>query len=541
MLVEVHCEKFRETPICLHAGLNVVMGDNAATNSIGKSTFLMVIDFLMGGDTFIKYNRYVVDELGNHKYFAKYLIDDKTHVFCRETGNPEVVFMCSESYEILEPMEIRKYRKKLNQLYQTENLGLTFRAVVSPFSRVWGKTNLDPKKPLDSHTKSASKDALKYVLKLYERYGALEPLEKDLIEESNKKNALRKAQGQNLIPKISVKQYRINEVNAKAVDDEIADIKSELSKYATNLRELATREVAEIKESKDRLLEARAQLNSRLHRINTSLANNSYIKSRSFHALKDFFPEIDEEKIAEVEGFHSSISKILRNELNLAKQTLQMSLEQVNTELGVLDDKLSLLLKDVENPGLIVDRVYDLARKKQTANIENNYHEKSQELAEKVKNMGVKLNEEKKIQLAMIQVSINGMIQSLSSDIYGPGRKCPYLSFKETNYSFEIFEDTGTGRAYSNLVLLDLAILNTSRLPFVVHDSLLFKNVENDAVSKMFAKYIQLERQAFVSIDEIDKYGTDTAAIIEQNTVLRLSNNKVLYTKDWRSNERTKK
>ena len=55
MLVEIMCDEFKDhgTPrgrIQLHAGLNTVMGSSSGSNSIGKSTFLMIIDFVFGGD-----------------------------------------------------------------------------------------------------------------------------------------------------------------------------------------------------------------------------------------------------------------------------------------------------------------------------------------------------------------------------------------------------------------------------------------------------------------------------------------------------------
>ena len=59
MLVEVRCDKFisngkvRE-PIRFHAGLNVVLGDDNGSNSIGKSTFLMILDFVFGGTDYIQ-------------------------------------------------------------------------------------------------------------------------------------------------------------------------------------------------------------------------------------------------------------------------------------------------------------------------------------------------------------------------------------------------------------------------------------------------------------------------------------------------------
>ena len=50
MLVEVRCDEFKDDgivrpPIRFHPGLNVVLGTARGTNSIGKSTFLMILDF----------------------------------------------------------------------------------------------------------------------------------------------------------------------------------------------------------------------------------------------------------------------------------------------------------------------------------------------------------------------------------------------------------------------------------------------------------------------------------------------------------------
>ncbi|WP_348625134.1 hypothetical protein ABFT51_12925 [Paenibacillus peoriae] len=38
-------------------------------NSIGKSTLLMIIDFIFGGDSYIEHNDDVVSELGHHEFF----------------------------------------------------------------------------------------------------------------------------------------------------------------------------------------------------------------------------------------------------------------------------------------------------------------------------------------------------------------------------------------------------------------------------------------------------------------------------------------
>lgn len=50
MLVELRCEKFHQKVIKFHKGMNVVLGSLDADNSIGKTTFLMILDFIFGGD-----------------------------------------------------------------------------------------------------------------------------------------------------------------------------------------------------------------------------------------------------------------------------------------------------------------------------------------------------------------------------------------------------------------------------------------------------------------------------------------------------------
>ena len=50
MLKTIKCDKFIDhgvprEPIRFHNGLNVILGEKGATNSIGKSTLLMIIDF----------------------------------------------------------------------------------------------------------------------------------------------------------------------------------------------------------------------------------------------------------------------------------------------------------------------------------------------------------------------------------------------------------------------------------------------------------------------------------------------------------------
>ena len=46
MLTEIICDKFIQEKIVFKNGLNVVLGDEESSNSIGKSTLLLIIDFI---------------------------------------------------------------------------------------------------------------------------------------------------------------------------------------------------------------------------------------------------------------------------------------------------------------------------------------------------------------------------------------------------------------------------------------------------------------------------------------------------------------
>ena len=65
MLKEIFCSKFKQPKIVFHKGPNVILGDDNGSNSIGKSTMLLIIDYVFGGDTYAKSD--VIDHIGQHE------------------------------------------------------------------------------------------------------------------------------------------------------------------------------------------------------------------------------------------------------------------------------------------------------------------------------------------------------------------------------------------------------------------------------------------------------------------------------------------
>jgi hypothetical protein len=193
MLVEIRCNKFRDKKIGFHSGLNVVLGDSVATNSIGKSTLLMVLDFVFGGESFLEHNKDVVDELGHHDYFFAFRFGGKLFHFRRGTYAPDIVFRCDEQYSEVEAISIEEYTAFLKASYSLGDIDLSFRSIVSLFSRIWGKENLDVKHPLHSFKSQKPSDCVTNTIKLFKKYEPIKLLSENVKNKNDEKTTISKA------------------------------------------------------------------------------------------------------------------------------------------------------------------------------------------------------------------------------------------------------------------------------------------------------------------------------------------------------------
>lgn len=85
MLKEIQCPFFNHTKISFHEGLNIILGDDDAKNSIGKSTALMVIDFAQGGNSFTEDEAGAINALGHHQYNFSFEFAGQPYYFSRST------------------------------------------------------------------------------------------------------------------------------------------------------------------------------------------------------------------------------------------------------------------------------------------------------------------------------------------------------------------------------------------------------------------------------------------------------------------------
>jgi hypothetical protein len=530
MLIEIRSQKFRTGVVLFHSGLNVILGDANATNSIGKSTMLMVIDFAFGGKDLLLHNDDVVKELGHHEYFFTFQFADEVYRFCRDTSQPDTVYPCGTEFELGPPMTLEGYTAFLRQAYEVELPDLSFRMLVGLYTRVWGKENLDPSMPLHIVPSKSGEECVDTLIKTFDRYAAIRDIAFNLDGTEKELKAWATAKTHRVIPAIQKKGYDENQKSIATLESELSDIRVNLARYTANVSEVVNRELLELKEQKDRLLALRLTLASRLQRVQNNLRGSRAVRSENFQELVRYFPAIDQDRLARVGEFHTGVARILHSELGASQTQLEEQLAVIDQELALIDERMARSLNTVEAPTALVDRVAEVATKIKSAREENGRYEHEAELRTEMKRLKELLQTEKET----ILIVIDGM-RRIMTERFGPERKSPYLQLRERSYSFEVEEDTGTGVAYTGLVLFDLTIFLLTRLPILVHDTVIFKNIENDSVSRLLPVYLETEKQSFIALDEIDKYGPETTALLIEHRVLQLDTKNLLYIKDWRS------
>lgn len=535
MLIEISCDIFHEKILRLHPGLNTVVGDPGAANSLGKSTTLMVIDFVFGGDSFLKFNSDVVRELGDHVYRYCFKFGDELHYFIRGTLASELVLQCDSQYLPKKNLKLAEYTTWLKQQYFPGMPGLSFRGGVGTYARVWPKDNVsNVKRPLHSFAKQSTADAIDALIKIFGRFGEISEASALVDAKDGEKKVFSSAAKSALIDVVGKQGYKDNTVELTHINQEVIEIKTNLAKFALNIRALVDKDLLDLKQSKDMLLQEKSIAANKLSRVQRNLQESRYVRSEEMESLKEFIPGVDLTRIAQIEEFHSSVARLLKTELTESAKSLEFQLANIQIAIADIDFKISEKLVDIENPTALVDRVYGLSERWSLMTRQNNHFETKERIEREFKEAKTALGTVKLVILNEIQNAINKKIIETVGSVYGQDAKVPFLQLDESAYSYEIFDDTGTGTAFANLVLFDLAILSLTRLPILLHDLPLFKNVANTAVAKFVEEYDRhTDKQIFVVLDEIDKYG-DAAKIIRQRMVLELRDDKVLYTKDWR-------
>jgi len=496
----------------------------------------MVLDFVFGGSDLLEQTGGVLQHLGHHHYDCVFSFDGNEYHYRRPTDRPLIVFKCSPQFQPTAELSLSDYREFLRGGYAIpDDEGISFRGCVGPLSRIWGKENLNVKKPMFVVQKEREADALRRLAQVFGRFHVLRSLQQMVDERTGQHSTLSKAMNQDLIPKITKVVRRKNTAEIEQIDEELKNLRDTLALFAINVREVANAETIELTEAKDTLLRERFHTSARLAQLATDTAATRVPSPAKLEQLLDFFPNVNRAKILEVEAFHLGIAGILKKELSAERRNTKDRLKAIDDEIQVVNESLARTLSNVVAPTTIIDRVIRLSSKKSQLTVENDHHDDAIRLGEEAKKSKQILFAARKAEFTRISSQINNELRRLGPELFGPSRRPPSFKSDERSHSLHHSADKGTGTAFVSLLLFDLAMLNLTYIPFAIEDSLLFKNIENVVVGKLFGQYAALDKQVFVAIDEPSKFGPSTHALLRSRAVVHLSSDALLFDKDWRS------
>ena len=241
------------------------------------------------------------------------------------------------------------------------------------------------------------------------------------------------------------------------------------------------------------------------------------------------------QKLFEVESFHAGITEILKEQLKGEQASLLEAISIANADIAMVDDALLSMVNSKEESVYLLERLIELDRQKNDLVQQQKYLELSDAAKGEVKDLKLEIETALINSVAEIEAKLNDSVMTIVSEIYGEQAIAPVLAMYETNYKFDHGDDRGTGKGFANMIALDLAFLKETILPALIHDSLLFKNMDTPAIENLIRAYDGFSKQIFISIDEIPKYRADVVDIVEDSMFLKLDKHRMAFKLKWKT------
>ncbi|MFI3330088.1 MAG: DUF2326 domain-containing protein [bacterium] len=543
MLKEIFCDKFKindvtRDKIVFKDGLNVVVGNDNAENSIGKSTFLMILDYVFGGSDYIKKSKDVITNVGEHTICFMFEFNNIKYYYKRDTSSSNIIDKCDEKYNKLDSLSKDDYRKELKRLYNINDPHYSFRALISMFFRVYGRENLNERDPLQDVAAVPQKRNLEKILKIYDMYNDIEELSKKYEEDKDNLDVFVSASKKEYIPLIKEKEYNENIKLLELKKEEKEKLAYKSNKDLLELDSLKAEAVSEIDSSLKRFRRDRHKHFEELNALKDNMNSSKESIKNDLEYLLEFFPDINLDKIAEIEKFHKEVSGLLKKQHEKRIKTLGNYINVLTSEIEKLENKRSEITTIPNLSKMILEKYSSIDKEIQKIETINNYFTSWGDL-KTIENESKVDKEDKVIEKINLLVdSLNAKMKEINTLIYDDNTTSPIIEVPAVNrYEFYTPNDSGTGTNYKGMIVFDLACLELTPLPVLVHDSVLFKQLSDKVLDKVINLYTNYNNQIFITLDKIGQYSDETIKSINEATILKLDDNgHELFGKSWKTN-----
>lgn len=529
MLVEIKSDKFIENekirpPITFNPGLNTVLGNNKGSNSIGKSTFLMILDFVFGGEDYINKSVDVQKNIGVHTIDFKFKFNEEDFYFSRSTGDYTVVNICNENYETIDTISVDEYTEFLSEQYKLNLPNLTLRGAIARFFRVYQRETTDEQFPLRSAIREPEKDGITALTKIFNKYKLIME-QQDIVKNAKaEEKSFKDAQKFKHIKSVKNRtEFKKNEKQISLLNEKLDNLMSENSKGLSDVDSLQAKEISELRSELSILKRERIQLESQKKSYEIDSNFLKFTQQRDFEALLEFFPNANIKRIEEIEGFHKQVRTVLTKEFKQSRKNIIDMINSISSNITILEEKITSVSNIPNVSQAVLTQYADLQNDIEQLKDANNNFLKLNKLKDRSTKLSNSFNILLKDVLSEVEKQINKKMKDLNDIIYDGTKTAPELIIKKHNsYSFYTPNDSGTGAQYKGLVIFDIAMLALTDIPLVVHDSLLLKQIEDEAIEKIIEIYTSLDKQVFISLDKISSYPEGTQEILNKTKVLEL-------------------
>lgn len=278
--------------VCFNEGLNVVLGTSSGTNSIGKSTFMLIIDFVFGGNTYAN-SEDIIKNVKEHRICWTFEFGDIKYYFARRVPESKEVEECNDKYEVMNKISNEDYCKWLGKQTGLNIENLTFRDAVGRYIRAYGKDNCLEKKPLHSFPRESDLSASIALLKLFNMYAPISSVKNQADQSEDKYKAFDKAQKLNFIAKIVKRQYKQNLKDIDRLEHELTELAEGLENGLLDVDAAASEEAIEIKKSLSRTRRYRSSLLGKVAVINENKEYNFSVTDNTYTELQKYFPNVN--------------------------------------------------------------------------------------------------------------------------------------------------------------------------------------------------------------------------------------------------------
>lgn len=541
MLYEIECDKFAEKingqlvprgRIRLREGLNTVLGDKAAQNSIGKSTFLLVVDFCFGGDDYINPKICKAKEkLHSHTINFAFKFGNRIDYFCRSTKTPSEVGICDLNYKIQRTQTLKEFKNYLLEAYGITTPGVSFREMVGRFLRIYGRENYAERYPL-KYGDVKPEASIETLEKMFNVFAFIEEY-KTVYDDKSKRTKVRDDAtklGEMTNVAKTKKEYNANEKEIERLRAELQKLMdredAELSQEETDNLD----EASEIRGQLTVLKRRRSRLVSQLNAVKANMSGGLVPVGEDLSELSEFFPDVDVQKLSQIEHFHDKMQRILSQEMGDEIAQLQMLIDAVSAEMTRLQEAQRKLGVPVTVSKKFMDRVVEVQRQIDILTAKNKAYDKTAKLKIEKKDAKNQLEDVRETQLQVVETSINQEMTRLNDYIYGGECYAPTIKFGNSRsgkptYEFWTEDDTGAGTNFKGLIIFDLALLRLTELPVIAHDSNVFKNIADLPIDKIMELYNQSKKQIFIAFDKEDAFYDVTRDIVHSTKIIELHEN----------------